>query len=160
VRPTAREGAVVTPALDLTRTVPRSPFDELGGYAWLPRLVDKARACNAGLNGEYSPYPCMGDKGFLGAFKLDHAALGELIKSGADDSAIADYVRTHAKGDPKAYNQSLRMPAGNPMIGIALFFMRRSLRKKLGNTRPDVDWSKVDAIAKLLAVDEGHPLPA
>jgi hypothetical protein len=145
--------------LDLTQSVPRSPFDEIDGFAWLPRLIDKARAFYAGKHGEYSAYPCMGDKGFLGAFQLDHVALGELIKSGADDAAIGAYVKDHAKGDIDAYRQSLRKPATNPLIGIAVYFMRRSVRKKVGASRPDLDWSKVDAIAKILAVEEGHPLP-
>ncbi|MDB5097455.1 MAG: hypothetical protein JWM80_1876 [Cyanobacteria bacterium RYN_339] len=147
-------------APDLTRTTPRSPFDELEGYAWLPRMIDKARAFYAGTHGEYSPYPCMGDKGFLGAFQLDANAIGDLIKGGADDEAIAAYVRQHAHGDKEAFRQSLRNPRSNPIIGIALFFMRRNLKKKLGATRPDVDWTKVDAIPKLLAIEEGHSLPA
>jgi hypothetical protein len=146
-------------APDLTRTVPRSPFDELDGFAWLPRMIDKARATFAGTNGEYSPYPCMGDKGFLGAFKLDANALGDLIKGGAEEAEIAAYVRANAQGDQEAYRQYLRKPPTNPIIGLALFVMRRSVRKKIGASRPDIDWARVDALPKVLAIEEGHPLP-
>src|SRR5258706_492567 len=38
---------------DLTRHPPRSPRSRLGGYAHLPRLIDKARAEAAGLNGDF-----------------------------------------------------------------------------------------------------------
>jgi hypothetical protein len=147
-------------APDLTATVPRSPFDELAGYAWLPRLIDKARAQYAGTRGEYSAYPCPGDRGFLGFFKLDAEALGQKIKSGADDGVIANYVCANAKGDQAAFRDSLRNPSKNPILMFALYVMRRNLRKRLGATRPDIDWSQVNSISKLLAVEEGHPLPS
>ncbi len=35
-----------------------------------------------------------------------------------------------------------------------------SARLRLGATRPDIDWSQVNSISKLLAVEEGHPLPS
>ncbi|MDR2462549.1 MAG: DUF5069 domain-containing protein [Verrucomicrobiales bacterium] len=38
---------------DLTRRPPRSPRVRLGGYAILPRVLDKGRATLAGKNGEY-----------------------------------------------------------------------------------------------------------
>lgn len=37
---------------DLTQHPPRSPRVRLGGFAHLPRLLDKARAVAAGTNGE------------------------------------------------------------------------------------------------------------
>jgi hypothetical protein len=147
-------------APDLTLTVPRSPFDELAGYAWLPRLIDKARAHYAGTRGEYSAYPCPGDRGFLGFFKLDANALGEKIKSGADDAAIARYVHSIAQGDQAAFRASLRNPSRNPILILALYVMRRNLRQRLAASRPDIDWSRVNSISKLLAVEEGHPLPS
>jgi len=42
---------------DLTQSPPRSPRVRLGGFAHLPRLIDKARATLAGTNGEYN-YDC------------------------------------------------------------------------------------------------------
>ena len=40
-------------ALDLTQRPPRSPRQRLGGYAILPRALDKGRATIAGKQGEY-----------------------------------------------------------------------------------------------------------
>jgi hypothetical protein len=156
----ASDSTLMLSAPDLSATVPRSPFDELAGYAWLPRLIDKARAQYAGTRGEYSAYPCPGDRGFLGFFKLDPKALGQKIESGADDEVIASYVCANAKGDQAAFRNSLRNPSKNPILMIALYVMRRNLRKRLGGTRQDIDWSQVDSISKLLAVEEGHPLPS
>lgn len=70
-------------APDLTKQVPRSPFDELEGFAWLPRMIDKARATFAGTNGDYTPFPCPGDKQFLRYFGIDAGELGRLIVPGA-----------------------------------------------------------------------------
>jgi len=48
---------------DLTKHPPRSPRVQLGGFAHLPRLLDKARAVAAGTNGEYK-YDTMMDQFF------------------------------------------------------------------------------------------------
>ena len=39
--------------MDLTREVPRSAYESLGGVVFLPRAIDKARADVAGTIGEY-----------------------------------------------------------------------------------------------------------
>ena len=39
--------------MDLTRDVPRSPYEKLGGIVFLPRSIDKGRADLAGTLGEY-----------------------------------------------------------------------------------------------------------
>ena len=39
--------------MDLTREVPRSPCEKLGGIVFLPRSIDKGRADLAGTLGEY-----------------------------------------------------------------------------------------------------------
>jgi hypothetical protein len=146
-------------ALDLNNAVPRSPFDELEGYAWLPRLIDKTRAFYAGTHGEYSPYPCVGDKNFLGAFKLDGEALGEVIKGGASDEEIAAWVEAHAKGDKAGFRAALRQKVSNPLINLALKFVRGGVKRRLAASQPDVAWERLDTFSKVLAVEEGHPLP-
>ena len=49
---------------DLTQRPPRSPRTRLGGFAILPRMLDKGRAIIAGTNGEYK-YACPLDQRFL-----------------------------------------------------------------------------------------------
>ena len=51
-------------APDLTQRPPRSPRVRLGGYAILPRMLDKGRATIAGKHGEYN-YACPLDERFL-----------------------------------------------------------------------------------------------
>jgi hypothetical protein len=40
-------------SVDLSKRPPRSPRARLGGFVWLPRLIDKARASASGTLGEY-----------------------------------------------------------------------------------------------------------
>ena len=47
--------------MDLTKTAPRSPKDKLSGLVSLKRVIDKAKAHNAGTLGEYD-YNCPHDK--------------------------------------------------------------------------------------------------
>jgi hypothetical protein len=83
-------------APDLTKRPPRSPRCRLGGYATLPRLLDKGRATIAGTNGEFT-YDAPIDqrlKDFLG---LDLAALREQLAAGKGDGEILEWINTNAK---------------------------------------------------------------
>src|SRR5437870_13566776 len=58
-------GQILRPgAKNLKTEYPRSSKELLGGYAHLARMIDKARAREAGTNGDYI-YPCPLDKAFL-----------------------------------------------------------------------------------------------
>ena len=49
-----RRGKAVVAPMDLTAHAPRGLDAELEGYAWLPRMLDKARATLAGKAGRFS----------------------------------------------------------------------------------------------------------
>jgi hypothetical protein len=79
---------------DLTKFPPRSPRVRLGGYAILPRMLDKGRATLAGKQGEYH-YACPLDQQFLGFAGIDPEALKlELPKS---DTEVLAWIQQHAK---------------------------------------------------------------
>jgi len=84
---------------DLTQHPPRSPHVRLGGYAHLPRLLDKARAFAAGRNGAYN-YNCPLDRTFFDFTGIDHEALLAEVKAGRTDSAMLAWVNAHAKRSP------------------------------------------------------------
>ena len=151
-------------ALDLTTSVPRSPFDELDGFPWLPRMNDKARAHFAGTLGEYSPYPCPGDQNFLRHFGIDAAALGEVIKGGADDAAIAAWVQAHAaKADDAtkaAFRAKLRGPERNPVLRLALWFFTRKNLAAIEKNSPHVRRDQIVGFSHMVAAEEGHALPS
>jgi len=58
---------------DLTQHPPRSARVRLGGYAILPRMLDKGRATLASKNGEYH-YACPMDQRLLQFLGLDDDA--------------------------------------------------------------------------------------
>jgi len=86
-------------AKDLTKEFPRSPYEELDGFPWLARLIDKVRALQAGTLGEYTPFPCGGDRRFLATAGIDADALKDLIFKGASDAEILAYIKAHAVPD-------------------------------------------------------------
>jgi hypothetical protein len=70
---------------DLTKFPPRSPRVRLGGYAILPRCLDKGRATLAGKQGEYH-YACPLDQRFLTFAGIDPEALKKQL--GKSDTEV------------------------------------------------------------------------
>jgi len=87
-------------APDLTRHPPRSPRSRLGGYAHLPRLIDKARAFAAGRNGEFH-YNCPVDQRFFTYSGINPDAFLVEVKAGKSDSELLAFVQAHA--EPKRH---------------------------------------------------------
>ncbi len=81
---------------DLTKQAPRSPRVRLGGYAILPRCLDKGRATIAGKNGEYH-FACPLDQEFLEYAGVDPEALKKELATGKGDGEILEWIQKHAK---------------------------------------------------------------
>jgi hypothetical protein len=81
---------------DLKQHPPRSPRARLGGYALLPRCLDKGRATLAGKNGEYH-YACPLDQEFLNFAGIDPEALKKEIAVGHGDGDILAWIQSNAK---------------------------------------------------------------
>jgi hypothetical protein len=79
---------------DLTKYPPRSPRVRLGGFAILPRMLDKGRATLAGTHGEYH-YACPLDHHFLDYVGIDPEQLkSQLSKS---DGEVLAWIQANAK---------------------------------------------------------------
>ena len=77
----------------MQRLYPRSPYEKLGGYVHLPRLIDKARLHRKGLLNGYN-YKTVGfDKHLLAFLKLDGDAFEDVANSLNDDGAILNWVQ-------------------------------------------------------------------
>jgi hypothetical protein len=87
------------PAPDLTQRPPRSARTRLGGYALLPRMLDKGRATLAGTNGEYR-YNCPLDQRFVSFVGLDAEALKEQLAAGKGDGEILKWIEANAQRKP------------------------------------------------------------
>lgn len=81
---------------DLTKQPPRSPRVRLGGYAILPRCLDKGRATIAGKNGEYH-YACPLDERFLNFVGINPAAMKKELAKGKGDAEMLQWIEKNAK---------------------------------------------------------------
>ncbi len=83
-------------APDLTQRPPRSPRVRLGGYATLPRMLDKGRATIAGKSGEYQ-YNCPLDQRLLSFIGVDPEKLKEQLAQDKGDGEILEWIEANAK---------------------------------------------------------------
>jgi len=81
---------------DLTKQAPRSARVRLGGYAILPRMLDKGRAALAGKNGEYH-YACPMDMRLLNFLGLDPEPLKQQLATGKGDGEILEWILANRK---------------------------------------------------------------
>jgi Domain of unknown function (DUF5069) len=75
------------PYTDLTQRPPRSPRSRLGGFAILPRMIDKGRATLAKRNGEYI-YHSPTDRHLVRFLGFDAAAMLKELADGKGDGEI------------------------------------------------------------------------
>lgn len=81
-------------AIDLTTRPPRSVRARLGGYALLPRMLDKCRAELAGCAGGFH-YACPNDQRILTFLGIDPDALKSFVATGAGDGAVLDWIKAN-----------------------------------------------------------------
>lgn len=86
-------------APDLTKQAPRSPRVRLGGYAILPRMIDKGRAAIAGTQGEYN-YGCPMDMRLMNFAGINPAALKKELAKGKGDGEILAWITANSKTKP------------------------------------------------------------
>jgi hypothetical protein len=82
-------------APDLTQRPPRGPRARLGGYALLPRMLDKGRATAIGKNGEYH-FNCPLDQHILKYTGIEPDQLLAELKKGKGDGEILDWINANA----------------------------------------------------------------
>lgn len=87
---------IMATKIDLTKQAPRSPRVRLGGFAILPRMLDKGRATLAGANGEYH-YNCPLDQRFTEFAGIDAEALKQQLAAGKGDGEILEWITANAK---------------------------------------------------------------
>ncbi|MEN9675039.1 MAG: hypothetical protein RIS76_935 [Verrucomicrobiota bacterium] len=82
-------------APNLTQRPPRSVRCRLGGYALLPRMLDKGRASLAGTQGDYK-YNCPLDQHFVRFTGIDPEALKAELAAGKGDGEIIAWIQEHS----------------------------------------------------------------
>src|SRR4029077_9101712 len=77
----------------MRRLHPRSPYERLGGYVHLPRLIDKAKLHRKSLLDGYN-YKNIGfDKHLISFLKLDGDAFEEAVHRLEKDDAVLEWVQ-------------------------------------------------------------------
>lgn len=76
---------------DLTQRPPRSPKARLGGYALVPRMLDKCRAELAGTAGSFH-YACPNDQRVLTFLGIDPVALKAEVAKGLGDGDVLKWI--------------------------------------------------------------------
>ena len=82
------------PLTDLNQRPPRSAKARLGGYALLPRMLDK---CRAELNGTASSfhYACPNDQRILKFMGIDAGALKTAVATGTGDGEVLAWIQAN-----------------------------------------------------------------
>jgi hypothetical protein len=86
----------MTTTTDLTKNPPRSVRTRLGGYASVPRMLDKCRAEIAGKSGEYH-YNCPLDQRTLEFLGIDAEALKTEVAKGQGDGDLLAWIKANQK---------------------------------------------------------------
>lgn len=81
---------------DLTKDYPRSPHIKLGGFVHLARMIDKARAKEADMLGEYL-YPCPLDQRLLEFLNIDDQKFLDLANK-LDENGLVEWLRENRSG--------------------------------------------------------------
>ena len=139
------------PAPDLTQRPPRSMRVRLGGYALLPRMLDKGRATIIGKNGEFH-YNCPLDQHIINFLGIDPETLKAELAKGKGDFEILEWINANAKHQRSPWEievwseyQTKRGPDSDPET----FNFYGGLAAKLNPKREDIrTW------ADLLDVDD------
>lgn len=90
---------------------PRSPYERLGDYVHLPRLIDKARLHRQGLLDGYN-YKTVGfDKHLLAFLKIDPDAFEKAANEFDDDAAVLTWIgergAAHSPEEIEEWNQAM-----------------------------------------------------
>jgi hypothetical protein len=80
------------------RDFPRSGRETLGGFLWLARAFDKARATQNGTLGDYD-YPCPLDRGVFDRWGITARAFDAALDSCETDDEILAWVRARVTAE-------------------------------------------------------------
>lgn len=81
-------------AKDLAHEDPAPMNAKLAGYPWLPRMIDKARAGQAGTLGTYYRYPCPIDRACLELLGIDADSFREIANDAVDGQGVIERLAT------------------------------------------------------------------
>ncbi|HWD70801.1 MAG TPA: DUF5069 domain-containing protein [Solirubrobacteraceae bacterium] len=138
--------ATVAGAKNLTLVEPHPLDSELEGYAWIPRMLDKARATLAGTNGSYM-FGCPVDHTCMARLGVSAELVLELAGHYAEDHDVLDALRRH--GIPSAQEAWFDGPAVEEELQHLDLYVRVRRREQL---------PVPDGAAVFAGADHGAPI--
>lgn len=137
----------------MTKLLPRSPYERLGGYVHLPRLIDKARLHRRGMLDGYN-YKTVGfDKHLLAFFKIDPDVFEKVANECEDDAAVLAWIQKnsalHTPDEIEQWNRAMisRGPDTAEKRARFVHFLRES---------GGVDRKDIRTYFDLIEFDEGR----
>lgn len=140
----------------MIKLLPRSPYDRLGGFVHLPRLIDKAKLHRKGLlDGGYN-YKTVGfDKHLLAFLKLDPDAFEEAANRLDNDEEILRWIderaAKHSPEEIERWNEAMISRHPDSAVKKARFL--HVLKESGGAARTDIK-----TYFDLIEFDEGRKL--
>lgn len=132
---------------------PRSPYQKLGGYVHLPRLIDKAKLQHQGLLNGYNYKTTGFDKHLLAFLKLDGDAFEKAVNRLDHDEAILEWVckncAQHSREAIEQWNQA--MISRHPDTAVKKARFAHFLKEAGGGSRKDIK-----TYFDLIEFDEGR----
>jgi hypothetical protein len=119
---------------------PRSPYERLGGYVHLPRLIDKARLHRKGLLNGYN-YKSVGfDKHLLAFLQLDPDKFEEVANRLGDDAAVLQWIEENgARHSPEQIEEwNDEMISRHPDTAVKRARFMHFLKEAGGDGRKDI----------------------
>lgn len=123
----------------MQKLFPRSPYERLGGYVHLARLIDKARLHRQGLLNGYN-YKTVGfDKHLLAFLKLDPDTFEQMANE-LDDAAIVQWIgekgTPHSLEEREQWNEA--MISRHPDTAVKTERFNHFLKEAGGEDRKDI----------------------
>lgn len=124
----------------MRKLLPRSPYQRLGGYVHLPRLIDKAKLHRKGLLNGYN-YKSVGfDKHLLAFLEIDGDAFEEAANRLKDDEKILAWLHEngakHTSEDIEHWNE--QMISRHPDTAVKKARFLHALKEAGGEARTDI----------------------
>ncbi|MDB6029341.1 MAG: uncharacterized protein JWM68_5564 [Verrucomicrobiales bacterium] len=89
------EPKLKTLARDLRKEEPRAPEEELAGFPFAARCLDKCRATLVGWQGEFT-YACPMDQRFLQTADIGADEFKEFVATGVEDDEVERWIGEHS----------------------------------------------------------------
>jgi Domain of unknown function (DUF5069) len=124
----------------MRKLFPRSPYERLGGYVHLPRLIDKAKLHRKGLLNGYNYKTTGFDKHLLAFLRLSPDGFEEAVDRLDNDKAIIEWIGQngvkHSAEQIEEWNQAMISRAPDSPVKKARFL--HFLKEAGGAERKDI----------------------